>query len=172
MGINGNKRLQENVFVIFSHFTKEDLVQHIWCNPIILKGLKLHSFSYDVPLCVSKTNYKTVMNFFLENIGTINRYLPPANEVWGKVIFLHLFVILFTGGGVVSQHALQVVSQHDLLRGMLSQHALQQGGCLVEPPPDGYCCGQYASYWNAFLSLCQTDVGYLYNGDSVWISSP
>ena len=25
-------------------------------------------------------------------------YLPPANEVWGKVIFLHLSVILFTGG--------------------------------------------------------------------------
>ena len=24
--------------------------------------------------------------------------LPPANKVWGKVIFLHLFVILFTGG--------------------------------------------------------------------------
>ena len=24
--------------------------------------------------------------------------LPPANEVWGKVIFLHLSVILFTGG--------------------------------------------------------------------------
>ena len=39
--------------------------------------------------------------------------LPPANEVWGKVIFLHLSVILFTGG-VVSQHALQVVSQHAL----------------------------------------------------------
>ena len=26
-------------------------------------------------------------------------YLPPANEVWGEVIFLHLFVILFTRGG-------------------------------------------------------------------------
>ena len=25
-------------------------------------------------------------------------FLPPANEVWGKVIFLHQFVILFTGG--------------------------------------------------------------------------
>ena len=26
-------------------------------------------------------------------------------------------------------------------------------GCLVEnpPPPDGYCCRQYASYWNAFF---------------------
>ena len=29
-------------------------------------------------------------------------FLPPANEVWGKVIFLHLSVILFTGGGGVS----------------------------------------------------------------------
>ena len=29
--------------------------------------------------------------------------LPPANEVWGKVIFLHLFVILFTGGEVPDQ---------------------------------------------------------------------
>ena len=37
-----------------------------------------------------------------ENLNT-SRYslcsrLPPANEVWGKVIFLHQFVILFTGG--------------------------------------------------------------------------
>ena len=28
------------------------------------------------------------------------KFLPPANEVWGKVIFLHQFVILFTGGGM------------------------------------------------------------------------
>ena len=31
-----------------------------------------------------------------------------------------------------------------------------QGGawsreCLVLKPPDGYCCGRYTSYWNAFL---------------------
>ena len=32
---------------------------------------------------------------------------------------------------------------------------LVPGGCLVETPPrrDGYCCGRYASYWNAFLFL-------------------
>ena len=24
------------------------------------------------------------------------------------------------------------------------------GGCIPDPP-DGYCCGWYASYWNAFL---------------------
>ena len=31
-----------------------------------------------------------------EKIGLI--FLPPANEVWSKVMFLHLSVILFTGG--------------------------------------------------------------------------
>ena len=25
------------------------------------------------------------------------------------------------------------------------------GGCPVETPQDSYCCGRYASYWNAFL---------------------
>ena len=34
-------------------------------------------------------------------------FLPPANEVWGKVMFLQLCVILFMGG-VASQHASQV----------------------------------------------------------------
>ena len=34
--------------------------------------------------------------------GCANLLLAPANEVWGKVIFLHLFVILFTGGGGLS----------------------------------------------------------------------
>ena len=33
-------------------------------------------------------------------------FLPPANEVWGKVMFLHLYVILFMGGRYVSQHAM------------------------------------------------------------------
>ena len=39
--------------------------------------------------------------------------LPPANEVWGKVIFLHLFVILFTRGFLVP------------------------GGAWLRPPPPG-----------------------------------
>ena len=39
-------------------------------------------------------------NFFdIRTFCELYRLLPPANEVWGKVIFLHLFVILFTGGG-------------------------------------------------------------------------
>ena len=54
-------------------------------------------------------------------------FLPPANEVWGKVIFLHLFVILFTGG-VLSQHALQVASQHVLHGGVDAIPACIAGG--------------------------------------------
>ena len=42
---------------------------------------------------------------------TVNYY--RLQRSWGKVMFLHVSVILFTRG-VVSQHALQVVSQHTL----------------------------------------------------------
>ena len=76
-------------------------------------------------------------------------------------------------GGLLSQHALQQVSRGvpglggsargevsapggGLLLGwggsapggLVSEHALRQ-----TPPPrrDGYCCGRYASHWNAFL---------------------
>ena len=48
-----------------------------------------------------------------------------------------------------------------------SQHALRQ------TPPNGYCCGQYASYWNAFL-FCNSKtwplplcVGYLFHDTPV-----
>ena len=151
-------------------------------------------------------------------------YQPQRS--WGKVMLLHVSVILFTGC-VVSQHALQVVSQHALqqvsggypsmpcrcpgphaggeqLRGLaggspgphpreklrgLAWRGLQahtwdglqahiwgahtpgglqahtrgglqahsQGGmsqhALRQTPPDSYCCGWYASYWNAFLFI-------------------
>ena len=55
-------------------------------------------------------------------------FLPPANEVWGKVMFLHLCVILFTGGGglCLSMHH----RSHDRgvsVRGSLSGGSLSRG---------------------------------------------
>ena len=35
---------------------------------------------------------------------TMFNLLSPANEVWGKVMFLHMCVILFTGGWLPSMH--------------------------------------------------------------------
>ena len=46
------------------------------------------------------------------------KFLPPANEVWGKVIFLHQFVILFTG----VEGACMVAQGHAWLL---------QGACMV-----------------------------------------
>ena len=83
--------------------------------------------------------------------------LPPANEVWGKVIFSQACVknSVHGGGG-----GLGFCSREEggacLGEGVPAPggegSAPGGGGCLVETPPrDGYCCGRYASYWNAFL---------------------
>ena len=71
-------------------------------------------------------------------------YYRPQRS-WGKVMFLHVSVILFTGGGTVSQHALQVVSPHALQQvskgwGVVSQHALH----ISRPTPRGEVEGDLA----------------------------
>ena len=64
-------------------------------------------------------------------------FLLPANEVWGK------FWAEQALGGACSGGCAWF------------QGVPAPGGCMVEGtwwrPPHGYCCGQYASYWNAFL---------------------
>ena len=83
------------------------------------------------------------------------RYLLPlANEVWGKVMFSQVSVILSTGGSAS--------------RGDLHPGTCIQGGSAsmvgvsssmgVGQTPLSYCgirstSGQYTSYWNAFLLL-------------------
>ena len=70
---------------------------------------------------------KQVVRILLECI-LVYLLLPPTNGVWGKVIFLHLFVILFTGGNVCgcSQGACMVAP---------GGHAwlLPGGACVVAP---------------------------------------
>ena len=82
----------------------------------------------------------------------IHHWLPPANEVWGKVMFLHLCVILFTGGHA-SQHASQVTWLGSLHPVGLPPGGLPPGGGgLGWPQWDTWdTSGWYASYWNAFL---------------------
>ena len=69
-----------------------------------------------------------------------NAYLlPPANEVWGKVIFLHLFVILFTGGVCLSACWDTTTPR--------TMHPPQHRACWGIWATSGW----YASYWNAYL---------------------
>ena len=65
--------------------------------------------------------------------------VTAVNEVWGKVMFLHLSVILFTGGQVSAP-----------------LHAGIHPYPLGRHPPFRYygirsTRGRYASYWNAYL---------------------
>ena len=62
-----------------------------------------------------------LLRYNKRNHKFINTLLPPANEVWGKVIFLHLFVILFIGEACV------VARGHAWLWG----HAWLLGGGVV-----------------------------------------
>ena len=84
------------------------------------------------------------------------QFLPPANEVWGKVIFLHQFVILFTGGACV----------------------VAWGACVVAPGGCGFiwgCAWFYLGghawfYWGACVVLFGGHA-WFYLGGHVWFYS-
>ena len=107
------------------------------------------------------------------NVNPVERLLLPANEVWGKVICLQVCVCpqgvpglrrSGSGGLVLGGAWSQGVPGPSgcLVQGVWSWGVSGPGGCLVlggacsqgksgpgglpgGDPPDGYCCGQYAS---------------------------
>ena len=84
-------------------------------------------------------------------------YYRPQRS-WGKVMFLHVCVILFTGGCYPSMHCRWYPSMPcsrsqggSAAGGVSSRGSAPWRGAWWRPPRDSYCCGRYASYWNAFL---------------------
>ena len=97
-------------------------------------------------------------------------FLPPANEVWGKVICLQVCVcpqggMPGPGGGVAGgAWSWGVSGPGGFSPGGKGGLVPGRWGCLVQGEelsgprgvtggdlPGGYCCGRYASYWYAFL---------------------
>ena len=79
----------------------------------------------------------------------VSGLLPPANEVWGKVIFSQACVIpsVHEGRGVRRESAHPPVGQNPPGCSPPRQTTLD-----ADPPPrDMSTSGQYASYWNAYL---------------------
>ena len=80
--------------------------------------------------------------------------LPPATKLW-KVMFLHLFVC--------SQGVYDVTTCLAAWSHVLSGGLLQRGGMALHSPTVLTSSGdhqsrQYASYWNAFVSLVKFEV--------------
>ena len=60
------------------------------------------------------------------HVAELKTFLPPANEVWGKVIFLHQFVILLTGGCAWLPGGMRGCSGGDM-------RCCSGGACVVAP---------------------------------------
>ena len=48
--------------------------------------------------------------------------------------------------------------KRSLGQGNIFTPVCSHGGAWWRPPPDGYCYGRYASYWNAFLFFLNLDL--------------
>ena len=83
-------------------------------------------------------------NVFLQVIDIIT----VRNEV-AKVMFLQASVCPRGGGGCLVPAGCLVPGGVCSVGGGV----VPGPGCVCRSPPkrDGYCCGRYASYWNAFL---------------------
>ena len=97
------------------------------------------------------------------NLFYFMQFLPPANEVWGKVIFLHQFVILFTGGRVwlLGGHAW-------LLRGVAC--VVAPGGAWVVAPWGGmHACSRGCVVAPGGVRGCSGGACVVALGERVWL---
>ena len=97
-------------------------------------------------------------------------YFYRQQRSWGKVIFSQASMILSTGRGGLLPGGCPVRGNVCLVWGVPAPGgvcllpggacsggwvlgAWPWGGAWWRPSRDGYCCGRYASYWNAFLLI-------------------
>ena len=91
------------------------------------------------------------------------KFLPPANEVWGKVIFSQVFVCPRERGGVTSQNQ----KLHDQGGSASSRGVCIRGGGWIDPPLDtwdttGY--GQQAggTHPTEMHSCCPCQINHMF----------
>ena len=92
------------------------------------------------PLCTISMDINSHFSCKVKLITDNSHFLPPAYELWGKLMFLHLSVILFTGWSTLLGH-------------LPSEGGLPSGGKGL--PSEGVCLntegrwstgGQYTSH--------------------------
>ena len=101
----------------------------------------------------------------LKMISHLSALLPPANEVWGKAIFLHQFVILFTGGVCVVAPGGGGAGGHVwLLWGGVC--GCTGGVCMVAPGGAWF----YSGGMHGFIrGACMVLFAWFYLGGHMWL---
>ena len=95
--------------------------------------------------------------------------LPPANEVWGKVMFSQVFVCPQGGGeGLCPSMHHRSHDQGGLCPGR-EVSVLGVSVREIPPPPRTVTSGRYASYWNALLLSKTFPKGQLQRSQN-WLS--
>ena len=95
------------------------------------------------------------LHWLFPTVSGMNAIYYRPQRSCGKVMFLHLSVILFTRG-VSNRHLPgQTPPWADTGLPLLADTGLP---LLADTPPQGddHCSGRYASYWNAFLLIMCT----------------
>ena len=70
----------------------------------MVPGQERQKLQYDSQHRLLYRKLTNILEIHYNPIRVPTSFLPPANEVWGKVIFLHLSVILFTGGTYLGRY--------------------------------------------------------------------
>ena len=120
-----------------------------------------------VCICICFSMYVCMCIQIYIKLSKNHLFITVRKRSCGKVMFLHVYGILFTGGRCTPPWADTPLGRHpqaDIPLGRhppwqtppLGRHPLRQTPPLGRHPPgrhpsDGHCSGRYASYWNAFL---------------------
>ena len=103
--------------------------------------------------------YLVVLVHFKLNSVNIQTYIYHRQRSCGKVMFSQASVILFMGGVTDSYLGRHPSGRHPLGQKPPwadtppGRHTSLPNACWDTTPPGSHCSGQYASDWNAFLSV-------------------
>ena len=91
-------------------------------------------------------------NIDISTLLHINKFCTTTarKRSCGKVMFLHLSVILFTGGSLSRGVSVWGSLSRGSLSVGVSVQGLSRGVCVQGDPPVWWKSGRYASDWNAF----------------------
>ena len=105
--------------------------------------LNYHLINVNGRMFLKSANITSISGLIVKSSHSLNDY-RPQNEVWGKVIFLYQFVILFTGGG----HAWLLPGGHAWL--LWGACMVLFGGCVWF-----YLGGMHGFIWGACMVFIQ-----------------